>query len=133
MSGNHTAWWIPGDFDTQEYEYTECRLDQIDENLQKAVCANDSQTPFSLNGVQTSLQMRTDDSLYINIHEAALKDYPCMHLLYDKKTRSFRSFDPRRTRLERPHANPLCDSLENSSGHIFPGRAACKQDDSQSE
>jgi len=92
MSGNHTAWWIPGDFDTQEYEYTECRLDQIDENLQKAVCANDSQTPFSLNGVQTSLQMRTDDSLYINIHEAALKDYPCMHLLYDKKTRSFRSF-----------------------------------------
>ena len=81
MSGNHTAWWIPGDFDTQEYEYTECRLDQIDENLQKAVCANDSQTPFSLNGVQTSLQMRTDDSLYINIHEAALKDYPCMHLL----------------------------------------------------
>lgn len=92
MSGNHTVWFIPGDFDTQEYKYVECRLDRIDDSLKSALCGNDSQTPFSLNGVQTSLQMRTDDSLYINIHEAALKDYACMHLLYDEKTRIFRSF-----------------------------------------
>ena len=92
MTGNHTAWCIPGDFDTQEYEYSECLLDEIDDNMQGAVSANDSQTLFSLNGVQTSIQMRTDDSLYINIHEASLKDYPCMHLLYDENDRIFRSF-----------------------------------------
>lgn len=92
MSGNHTAWWIPGDFDTQEYEYTESRLDQIDEKMQEAVCRNDSQTLFSLCGVQTSLQMRTDNGLYINLHEAALVDYPCMHLIYDEAGRTFRSY-----------------------------------------
>ncbi len=92
MAGNHTAWWIPGDFDTQEYEYTESRLDQIDDLFEKAVCGNSSQTFFSKHGVQTSLQMRTDDGLYINIHEAALLDYPCMHLLYNEKTNIFRSF-----------------------------------------
>lgn len=92
MTGNHTAWCIPGDFDTQEYEYTECKLDEIEKNMKGAICANDSQTLFSLNGVQTSIQMRTDDSLYINIHEAALKEYPCMHLLYNPRTNSFVSF-----------------------------------------
>ena len=60
--------------------------------MKGAICANDSQTLFSLNGVQTSIQMRTDDSLYINIHEAALKEYPCMHLLYNPRTNSFVSF-----------------------------------------
>lgn len=92
MTGNHTAWCIPGDFDTQEYEYAECRLDEIADNMRENVSANDSQTLFSLNGVQTSIQMRTDDSLFINIHEAALKEYPCMHLLYNEKNRTFRSF-----------------------------------------
>lgn len=83
MSGDHYAWWIPGDYDTQEYEYVESRLSDIPSRFEEAVCGNMSQTPFSMNGVQTSLLMRTDDSLYINIHEAALVDYSCMHLVVD--------------------------------------------------
>lgn len=91
MAGNHTAWWIPGDYDTQEYEYTESRLNQINDKFQEALWKNDSQTPFSPYGVQTSLQMRSDNGLYINLHEAALVDFPCMHLLYDEKEMIFRS------------------------------------------
>ena len=91
LAGDHTAWWLPGDYDTQEYNFTECRLSQIADNMQAAICGNDSQTPFSVNGVQTSLQMRTDSGLYINIHEAALLDYPCMHLELDPTTLTFTS------------------------------------------
>ena len=91
LAGDHMAWWLPGDYDTQEYNFTECRLSEIASNMQTAICGNDSQTPFSVNGVQTSLQMRTDDGLYINIHEAALVDYPCMHLELDPKTFTFTS------------------------------------------
>ena len=89
LAGDHMAWWLPGDYDTQEYNFTECRLSEIASNMQTSICGNDSQTPFSVNGVQTSLQMRTDDGLYINIHEAALVDYPCMHLELDPKTFTF--------------------------------------------
>ena len=89
MAGDHTAWWIPGDYDTQEYNFTESRLSEIAEKMPQAICGNDSQTPYSVNGVQTSLQMRTDSGLYINIHEAALLDYPCMHLELDPKTMTF--------------------------------------------
>ena len=71
LAGDHTAWWIPGDYDTQEYDYTESRLSEIASLMPSAIYGNMSQTPFSVNGVQTSLQMRTDDGLYINIHEAA--------------------------------------------------------------
>ena len=91
LAGDHTAWWLPGDYDTQEYNYTESRLSEIAGRMPAAITGNDSQTPFSVNGVQTSLQMRTDDGLYINIHEAALLDYPCMHLLLDPKTMTFTS------------------------------------------
>ena len=91
LAGDHTAWWLPGDYDTQEYNFTECRLSEIAGRMKDAICGNDSQTPFSVNGVQTSLQMRTDDDLYINIHEAALLDYPCMHLELDPKTITFTS------------------------------------------
>ena len=91
LAGDHTAWWLPGDYDTQEYNFTECRLSEIAGRMKDAICGNDSQTPFSVNGVQTSLQMRTDDGLYINIHEAALLDYPCMHLELDPKTFTFTS------------------------------------------
>ena len=91
LAGDHTAWWLPGDYDTQEYNFTESRLSEIASCMQTAICGNDSQTPFSVNGVQTSLQMRTDDGLYINIHEAALVDYPCMHLELDPKTMTFTS------------------------------------------
>lgn len=92
MAGDHTAYWIPGDFDTQEYQYTECRLSEIAGRFEAALCPNDSQTPFSPNGVQTSLQMKSDDGLYINIHEAALENYGAMHLLLDPKTLTFTSF-----------------------------------------
>ena len=83
MAGDHKAFWIPGDYDTQEYEYTESRLSEIPALLPSALTSNPYHTPYSVNAVQTSLQMRTDDGLYINLHEAALVDYPCMHLEID--------------------------------------------------
>lgn len=91
MTGDHIAWWIPGDYDTQEYEYHRSRLSEIRGLMQQAITPNSSQTPFSATGVQTSLQMKSDDGLYINIHEAALVDYSCMHLDLDDKKMVFRS------------------------------------------
>ena len=89
MTGDHKAFWIPGDYDTQEYDYTESRLSEIRGLMPSAVTPNSSQTPFSPTGVQTALQMKTDDGLYINIHEAALVDYSCMHLDLDDKNYVF--------------------------------------------
>ena len=80
MTGNHTAWWIPGDYDTQEYDYTCSRLSEIRDLQAGAITDNLSQTSFSPTGVQTALQMKTDDGIYINLHEAALVNYACMHL-----------------------------------------------------
>ena len=91
MTGNHTAWWIPGDYDTQEYDYTESKLTEIRSLMKDAICPNASQTPFSPTGVQTSLQLKTADGVYINIHEAALVDYSCMHLNLDDKNLVFTS------------------------------------------
>ena len=92
MSGDHTAWWIPVDYDTQEYDYTESKLSEIRGLLQGAVSGNASQTVFSPTGVQTSLQMKTAEGLYINLHEAALVDYSCMHLNLDDKNLIFESW-----------------------------------------
>ena len=92
MTGDHTAFWIPGDYDTQEYDYTTSRLSEIRGKMDKAITPNSSQTPFSPTGVQTSLLMRTDDGLYINLHEAALIDYSCMHLNLDDKNLVFESW-----------------------------------------
>ncbi|MBQ7856711.1 MAG: glycoside hydrolase family 97 protein [Alistipes sp.] len=91
MSGDHIAWWIPGDYDTQEYEYHRSRLSEIRGLMPRAVTPNSSQTPFSETGVQTSLQLKSDSGLYINIHEAALVDYSCMHLDLDDKNFVFTS------------------------------------------
>ena len=91
MTGDHTVFWIPGDYDTQEYDYTESRLSQIRSLMEQAITPNSSQTPFSPTGVQTALQMKSDDGLYINIHEAALVDYACMHLDLDDETMVFTS------------------------------------------
>lgn len=91
MTADHTAWWIAGDYDTQEYDYTESRLSQIGLLSQGAISGNASQTPFSRTGVQTSLMMKTDDNLYINIHEAALVDYSCMHLNLNETNLVFQS------------------------------------------
>ncbi len=92
MTGDHTAYWIPGDYDTQEYDYTISRLSEIRHLFDGAYTPNNSQTAFSKTGVQTSLQMKTDDGLYINIHEAALINYSCMHLDLDDSNMIFRAW-----------------------------------------
>ena len=92
MAGNHTAFWIPGDYDTQEYDYTTSRLSEIRGKMKTAITPNSSQYAFSPTGVQTALMMKTDDGLYINLHEAALVDYACMHLNLDDKNLVFESW-----------------------------------------
>ena len=92
MTGDHTAWWIPGDYDTQEYDYTRSKLSEIRGLMQGAITENASQTQFSHTGVQTSLMMKTDDGIYLNLHEAALVNYSCMHLNLDDKNMIFESW-----------------------------------------
>ena len=92
MTGDHTAWWIPGDYDTQEYDYTRAKLSEIRGLMQGAITENASQTQFSHTGVQTSLMMKTDDGIYLNLHEAALVNYSCMHLNLDDKNMIFESW-----------------------------------------
>ena len=92
MAGDHTAFWIPGDYDTQEYDYTTSRLSEIRGKMKDAVTGNLSQYVFSPTGVQTALMMKSDDGLYINLHEAALKDYACMNLNLDDKNMVFESW-----------------------------------------
>ena len=91
MAGNHTAYWIPGDYDTQEYSTVTSKLSEIRGLMNEAITPNSSQTPFSPTGVQTALMMKTDDGLYINLHEAALVDYSCMSLDLDDKNMIFES------------------------------------------
>lgn len=92
MTGDHKAFWIPGDYDTQEYETVQSRLSEIRGLMKGAITPNSSQTPFSPTGVQTSLQMKTDDGLYINLHEAACVNYATMHLNLDDKNMVFESW-----------------------------------------
>ena len=91
MTGDHTAFWIPGDYDTQEYDFTESKLTEIRKLFRGAVSENASQKQFSDTGVQTSLMLKTSDGIYINIHEAALINYSCMHLNLDDKNLVFQS------------------------------------------
>ena len=92
MAGDHTAWWLPGDYDTQEYENVTSKLSEIRSKMKAAVTDNTSQTTFSETGVQTSLQMKSSDGLYINLHEAACVNYPTMHLNLDDKNMVFESW-----------------------------------------
>ncbi|RYY99960.1 MAG: glycoside hydrolase family 97 protein [Chitinophagaceae bacterium] len=92
LTGDHTAYWIPGDYDTQEYDYTTSKLSEIRGLIAKSITANLSQTPFSNTGVQTSLLMKTADGLFINLHEAALINYSCMHLNLNDTTMVFESW-----------------------------------------
>jgi len=92
MAGDHTAWWLPGDYDTQEYETVTSKLSEIRSKMKAAVTDNTSQTTFSETGVQTSLQMKSSDGLYINLHEAACVNYPTMHLNLDDKNMVFESW-----------------------------------------
>ena len=91
MTGDHTAWWIPGDYDTQEYDYNESKLSEIRGLMKQSMTDNVSQFVFSPTGVQTALMMKTKDGLYINLHEAALVDYALMNLNLDDKTFIFQS------------------------------------------
>ena len=108
MAGDHTAWWIPGDLDTQEYTYFESRISEIRAKMKEAT---DYREPhhFSDAGVQTSIQMRSDNGLYINLHEAALENYPAMHLEADPRNLSFRCW--------------LCPDAEGWKGRM---QAPCK-------
>ena len=95
MTGDHTAWWIAGDYDTQEYEWQTTRLSEIRGRMRDAIAPNSSQTPAGPTTVQTSLQMKTDNGLYINLHEAACVDYATMHLTYNddaNDNESYRKF-----------------------------------------
>lgn len=92
MAGDHLAFWIAGDYDTQEYDYTESRLSEIRGLMVSAITGNISQTSFSPTGVQTALMMKTNDGLYINLHEAALVNYSTMHLNLDDKNMIFESW-----------------------------------------
>ena len=92
MTGDHTAWWIPGDYDTQEYDYNESKLSEIRGLMKQSMTDNVSQFVFSPTGVQTSLMMKTKDGLYINLHEAALVDYALMNLNLDDKNFIFQSW-----------------------------------------
>ena len=110
ITGDHIAWWIAGDYDTQEYDFTESRLSQIRALMKDAICSNASQTQFSPTGVQTSLQMKTDDGLYINLHEAALVDYSCMHLNLDDKNMVFESWLTPDAQGNKGHLQTPCHS-----------------------
>jgi len=92
MAGDHKAFWLPGDYDTEEYSTMTSKLSEIRGLMKSAVTENVSQKVFSPTGVQTALQMKTDDGLYINLHEAALKDYPCMSLNLDDSKMIFESW-----------------------------------------
>ena len=92
MTGDHKAIWIPGDYDNNEYDYVTSKLSEIEGLFDQAFTGNVSQTQFSKTAVQTSLQLKTDDGLYINLHEAALLDYSTMHLDLDPKTLVFKSW-----------------------------------------
>lgn len=109
MTGNHIAWWIAGDYDTQEYDYTESRLSEIRNLMDGSISGNASQTQFSPTGVQTSLQLKTDEGIYINIHEAALVDYSTMHLNLDDGRMVFESW--------------LTPDAEGDKGHL---QAPCR-------
>lgn len=91
MAGDHTAWWIPGDYDTQEYEYTKSCLSEIRSHADDDFMYNASQVRFSPTGVQTALMLKTDNGLYLNLHEAALVDFPAMHLDLNDSTMVFKA------------------------------------------
>lgn len=110
MTGDHTAWWIAGDYDTQEYDYTESRLSEIRDLFESSLYPNASQRQFSPTGIQTSLQLKTDDGIYINLHEAALVDYSCMHLNLNDSTMVFTSWLTPDAQGNKGHLQTPCHS-----------------------
>jgi len=104
VTGDITAYWISGDYDTQEYEYTRSKLSEIRDLNEGTRKPNLSQTAFSPTGVQTPLLLKNEKGLWLNIHEAALLDYSCMHLNLDDKNMVFTSW--------------LTPDVDGSKGHI---------------
>ena len=123
MTGDHTAFWIPGNYYTQEFEYTVSKLSEIRRLLPEAMRTSGTPDgPFSPTGVQTSLQMKSDDGLYINLHEAALVDYSCMHLDLDDRTFVFRSHLTPDARGDKGHLQAPC---------VTPWRTVMVSDDAR--
>lgn len=91
LTGDHNSFWIPGDFDSQEYVYTESPLSAINGDQSGIQNGIGFKGPMDPNRVQSPLMMKTADKLYLNIFEAAVINYPVMHLLLDKKTFTFRA------------------------------------------
>lgn len=110
MATDNKAWWIPGDFDTQEYNYTESKLSEIPALQPHAYDKNASQALAGPTCVQTSLQMKSPDGLYINLHEAALVDYSCMHLNLDPATLTFESLLTPDARGDKGYLQAPCKS-----------------------
>lgn len=110
MTGDHTAYWIPGDYDTQEYDYNISKLSEIRGLMKAAITPNASQTPFSPTGVQTALMLKTAEGIYINIHEAALINYSCMHLDLDDSKFIFKSWLTPDATGNRGHLQTPCQS-----------------------
>ncbi len=110
MTGDHTAYWIAGDYDTQEYDYTTSKLSEIRGLSKEAISSNASQMQFSPTGVQTSLMMKTDNGLYINLHEAALINYACMHLNLDDKNMVFESWLTPNSNGDKGNMQAACQS-----------------------
>ncbi len=122
MSGDHEAYWIPGDYDTQEYDYTRSRLSEIRGLMDGSITENLSQTSFSPTGVQTALMLKTDDGLYINLHEAALVNYPAMHLNLDDKNMVFTSWLT---------PDPVGDKAYMQTDCVTPWRTVIVSDDAR--
>ncbi len=92
LSGDHKAFWLPGDFDTQEYSTVTSNLSEVRGKMKDAITGNASQTTFSPTGLQTPLMLKSKDGLYINIHEAALVEYSGMNLDLDDKSFTLETF-----------------------------------------
>ena len=110
MTGDHTAFWIPGDYDTQEYETVVSKLSEIRAKMREAITPNSSQTPIGPTAVQTALQLKTADGLYINLHEAACINYSTMHLNLDDKTKTFESWLTPDARGDKGYLQAPCTS-----------------------
>jgi len=110
MTGDHTAFWIPGDYDTQEYETVVSKLSEIRAKMRQAITPNSSQTPIGPTAVQTALQLKTADGLYINLHEAACINYSTMHLNLDDKTMTFESWLTPDARGDKGYLQAPCTS-----------------------
>jgi hypothetical protein len=83
LAGDHKIFWIPGDYDTNEYPYMTSKISEIPGLMKKATVNINAQQPIGSPSVQTPSMMKSSDGLYINIHEAALINYPAMQLNVD--------------------------------------------------